>query len=170
VRRHRAGDDVSGRYLEDFTVGEEIVTAGRTVTEEAIIAFATLYDPQYFHIDVEAARESPFGGLIASGFLTLAIGFRLFIDTGVFAGTSQGSPGMDQVRWLLPVRPGDTLHTIARVVEVRPSASKPERGILRAAFRILNQRGEDVMTIATTTFLARRPAGGPSTATSGSER
>lgn len=146
-----------GRYLEDFTVGEEIVTAGRTVTEEAIVAFASQYDPQYFHIDVEAARESPFGGLIASGFQTLAIAFRLFLDTGVFAGTSLGSPGMDEVRWLRPVRPGDTLRTIATVTELRPSASKPERGLLSAAFRIFNQHDDVVMTIATKTFIARRP-------------
>jgi acyl dehydratase len=158
VRRFGSGDDVTGRYLEDFTVGEEIVTAGRTLTEDAIIAFAAQYDPQYFHTDVEAARESPFGGLIASGFQTLAIGFRLFLDTGVFAGTSQGSPGIDELRWLKPVRPGDTLHAIVRVTELRPSASKPGRGLLRAAFRVLNQHGEDVMTIATNTFIARRPA------------
>jgi acyl dehydratase len=148
---------VTGRYLEDFPVGEEIVSAGRTVTEDAIIAFAAQYDPQYFHTDVEAARESPFGGLVASGFHTLAIGFRLFLDTGVFAVTGQGSPGMDEVRWLLPVRPGDTLRTMARVTEVRPSASKPGRGLVRATFRVVNQRGEDVMTIGTNTFVARRP-------------
>jgi acyl dehydratase len=157
VRRLGAADDVTGRYLEDFAVGEEIVSAGRTLTEEAIIAFAAQYDPQYFHIDVEAARESPFGGLIASGFQTLAIGFRLFLDTGVFAQTSQGSPGMDEVRWLRPVRPGDTLRTIATVTELRPSASKPNRGLLCAAFRILNQHDDVVMTIATKTFIARRP-------------
>ena len=148
---------MTGRYLEDFTVGEEIVTAGRTITEEAIVAFAALYDPQPFHLDVEAARESPFGGLIASGFQTLAIGFRLFVDTGIFAGTSQGSPGMDEVRWLRPVRPGDTLHTIVRVVDVRPSQSKPQRGLLHALIRIQNQRGEDVLTVNTVTFVARRP-------------
>jgi acyl dehydratase len=157
VRRERAGDDVTGRYFEDFTEGEELVTAGRTLTEEAIVSFATLYDPQAFHIDAEAARESPFGGLIASGFQTLAIGFRLFLDTGVFAGTSQGSPGIDHIRWLIPVRPGDTLHTVMRIVELRPSASKPDRGTLRALMRVVNQRGEDVMAVDTNTFIARRP-------------
>ncbi len=148
---------MTGRYFEDFTEGEELVTAGRTLTEEAIVSFATLYDPQAFHIDAEAARESPFGGLIASGFQTLAIGFRLFLDTGVFAGTSQGSPGIDHIRWLIPVRPGDTLHTVMRIVELRPSASKPDRGTLRALMRVVNQRGEDVMTVDTNTFIARRP-------------
>lgn len=146
-----------GRYLEDFVAGEEIVTHGRTLTEEAIISFAALYDPQNFHIDAEAAARSPYGGLIASGFQTLAIGFRLFIDTGAIAGTSIGSPGMDEVRWLRPVRPGDTLRTIFRVIEARPSATKPDRGILRAAMRVINQHGEDVLTVSTATFVTRRP-------------
>jgi acyl dehydratase len=147
---------VSGRYFEDFTAGEEIVSLGRTLTEEAIVGFAAQWDPQYFHIDVEAAGQSPYGGLIASGFHTLAVGFRAFLDTGIVAGTSLGSPGADEVRWLRPVRPGDTLHTIVRILEARPSASKPERGLVRLAFRILNQRGEDVLTFATTMFVRRR--------------
>jgi acyl dehydratase len=157
VRRRRAGDDVTGRYFEDFAVGDELVTNGRTLTEDAIIAFAALYDPQYFHIDVEAAGESTFGGLIASGFHTLVIGFRAVLDTGILAGTSMGSPGMDEVRWLRPVRPGDTLHTVMRVVDARPSASKPDRGIVLNAFRVVNQRGEDVLTFSSNVFVARRP-------------
>jgi acyl dehydratase len=148
---------VTGRYLEDFSAGDEIVTLGRTITEEAIIGFATQYDPQSFHIDVEAAKATSYGGLIASGFQTLAIGFRLFIDTGTIAGTSIGSPGMDDVRWVKPVRPGDTLHTIVRVLEARASASKPDRGIVRFIVRVLNQRDEDVLTLATSVFLLRRP-------------
>jgi acyl dehydratase len=148
---------VTGRFLEDFSAGDEIVTLGRTITEEAIIGFAAQYDPQSFHIDVEAAKATSYGGLIASGFQTLAIGFRLFIDTGTIAGTSIGSPGMDDVRWLKPVRPGDTLHAIVRVLEARASASKPDRGIVRFLFRVLNQRSEDVLTLATSVFLLRRP-------------
>jgi acyl dehydratase len=148
---------VIGRYLEDFTAGEEIVTAGRTLTEEAIVGFGALYDPQSFHIDAEAAKKSPYGGLIASGFQTLAIGFRLFIDTGVIAGTSEGSPGMDEVRWLAPVSPGDTLHAIFRVTEVRPSATRPHRGLLRGIMRVVNQHGDDVLSVSTTTFITRRP-------------
>jgi acyl dehydratase len=148
---------VIGRYLEEFAPGDEIVTGGRTLTEEAIISFASQYDPQSFHIDVEAAKNTSYGGLIASGFQTLALGFRLFIDTGTIAGTSIGSPGMDDVKWLLPVRPGDTLHTIVRVLEARPSASKPDRGIVRFAVRVLNQRAEDVLTLSTSVFFLRRP-------------
>jgi acyl dehydratase len=148
---------VIGRYLEDFATGDEIVSAGRTLTEEAIIAFAALYDPQSFHIDVEAATKSSYGGLIASGFQTLAVGFRLFLDTGTIAGTSIGSPGMDEVRWVKPVRPGDTLHTIVRVVDARPSASKPDRGIVRFYVRVCNGRAEDVLTFSTSVFILRRP-------------
>ena len=108
----------------------------------------------YGELDLMVRRFA--GGLIASGFHTLAVGFRAFLDTGIVAGTSLGSPGADEVRWLRPVRPGDTLHTIVRILEARPSASKPERGLVRLAFRILNQRGEDVLTFATTMFVRRR--------------
>jgi acyl dehydratase len=148
---------VSGRYFEEFTVGSEIASLGQTLTLESMIAFATLYDPQSFHIDVEAGKKSPYGSLIASGFQTLAVGFRMFLDTGVLAGTSFGSNAMDDLRWTRPVLPGDTLHTIARVIEARPSVSKPDRGIVRAAFRVLNQQDEDVLTFATTVFVACRP-------------
>jgi acyl dehydratase len=145
------------RYLEDFVPGEEIVSAGRTITEESIIAFATLYDPQSFHIDVEAATQSSYGGLIASGFQTLAVAFRLFIDTGTIAGTSSGSPGMDEVRWIRPVRPGDTLHAVTRVLGARPSKTKPDRGIIGMALTAYNQRDEEVMTLTTSVFVLRRP-------------
>jgi acyl dehydratase len=142
-----------GRYFDEFIPGSEIVSAGQTLTLDSMIAFAALYDPQSFHIDVEAAKASPYGGLIASGFQTLAIGFRLFLDTAVLAGSN----AVDELRWLKPVRPGDTLHTVARVIEARPSASKPDRGIVRASFRVLNERDEDVLTFLTTVFVARRP-------------
>lgn len=146
-----------GRYFEEFTAGSEIVSGGQTLTLDSMIAFASLYDPQSFHIDVEAAKTSPYGGLIASGFQTLAVGFRLFLDTAVLAGTSFGSNAVDELRWVRPVRPGDTIHTVARVIEARPSASKPDRGIVRASFRVLNQRDEDVLTFLSTVFVARRP-------------
>jgi acyl dehydratase len=157
VRNLGTGIDVTGRYFEDFTPGDEIRSAGLTLTEAAIVAFAALYDPQPFHIDVEAAKQTSYGGLIASGFQTLAVGFRLFLDTATLAGTSAGSPGMDDVRWLKPVRPGDTLSTLVRVLEARPSASKPDRGIVRLAVSVRNQRAEDVLTLATSVFVLRRP-------------
>ena len=145
------------RYLDDFTVGERFVTRGVTLTESLIIGFAMTYDPQPFHIDVEAARESNYGGLIASGFQTLALGFRMVLETGIFRASSMGSPGFDELRWLLPVRPGDTLHTELEVMEKKPSRSKPDRGILRVAYRIRNQKEEDVLTFLSMHLLRRRP-------------
>ena len=145
------------RYLDDFTVGERFVTRGVTLTESLIIGFAMTYDPQPFHIDVEAARESNYGGLIASGFQTLALGFRMVLETGIFRASSMGSPGFDELRWLLPVRPGDTLHTELEVTEKKPSRSKPDRGILRVAYRIRNQKEEDVLTFLSMHLLRRRP-------------
>lgn len=146
-----------GRYFEDLQVGDEFASPhGWTVTAEAILAFAALYDPQRFHLDAEAAAETHFGGLVASGFQTLAIGFRLFCDTGAVEGTNLGSPGMDEVRWPMPVRPGDTLRTTARVLEARPSTSRPDRGIVRLGFRTTNQRGEDVAVCSGTIFVLKR--------------
>lgn len=149
---------MTGRYFEDFTAGDEIASAGMTLTLESMIAFAALYDPQYFHIDVEAAKRSHFGGLIASGFQTFSVAFRLFLDTGVLQNTSMGSNTVDELRWVRPVRPGDTLYTVARVLETRASQSKPDRGIVRASFTARNQNGEVVLTFASTVFVARRPS------------
>jgi acyl dehydratase len=146
---------MSDRYFDDFELGERIVTPGITLTESLIIDFAMRYDPQPFHVDVEAAKESNYGGLIASGFQTLALGFRMALETGVFRACGMGSPGFDELRWLKPVRPGDTLHSELEVVEKTPSRSKPDRGMLRVKYRIKNQRGEDVTTF-TSMHLARR--------------
>lgn len=145
------------RYFDDFHVGERFVSSGATISEAAILDFALLYDPQRFHLDAEAARASPYGGLIASGFQTLALGFRLFIQTGILEKCSIGSPGMDDLRWHAPVRPGDTLHTEVEILEMREMRSKPDRGILIAGFRIVDQRGEAVLTCKTTIFALRRP-------------
>jgi acyl dehydratase len=147
---------MSDRYLDDFTVGERFRTAGATLSEAQILDFALVYDPQPFHLDREAARHSPYGGVIASGMQTLALAFRLVLDTGVFRAAAMGSPGIDEVRWPRPVRPGDTLHVEFEVVEIRPSRSKPDRGILRMAYRAVNQSGEDVMTFTVMHLLRRR--------------
>ena len=145
------------RYLEDFAPGDRFESHGKTMTEAEIIDFAFRYDPQPFHIDTEAARGSPYGGLIASGFHTMVVGFRMIWQTGVFNACGMGSPGFDEIRWLKPVRPGDTLRTAAEVLEVRPSASKPDRGICRLKYTILNQNDETVMTMLAVQFVARRP-------------
>lgn len=147
------------RYFDDFRVGERFETRGVTVSEAAILDFALRYDPQRFHLDVEAARETPFGGLVASGFQTLALSFRMFAQLGALDRCNIGSPGMDELRWTLPVRPGDTLRCIVEVSDARVSRSKPDRGILVLDFRTLNQRDETVMTFKTTTIALRRPQG-----------
>ena len=144
------------RYFDQFAVGDRFETGARTLDQAEMLAFGHAYDPQPFHIDPEAARQSIYGGLIASGFQTLAFGFRLVLDTGIYHGSSLGSPGFDELRWLKPVRAGDTIRVTAEVVEVRPSRSKPDRGIIRVAYTYLNQRDETVLTVLAMHLLARR--------------
>lgn len=146
-------------YLEDFNPGERYTTGGVTFTESDIIDFALRYDPQPFHLDVNAAAESPYGGLIASGFHTLALGFRMFLQEGLLKASSIGSPGIDELRWLAPVRPGDTLHIEAEVLQVRESKSKSDRGTLRMAYKTINQHGDGVMTFTVIHLLKKRPSG-----------
>jgi len=134
-------------YLDDFKAGDEFHSAGITVTEAQIIDFALRFDPQPIHLDVTAAVAGPFGGLIASGFHTAALTFRLFWQTGTLGAESLGSPGLEELRWLKPVRPGDTLRVVAKVVEVRRSTSKSDRGVVRMAYTTLNQHGDAVMTL-----------------------
>jgi acyl dehydratase len=144
-------------YFEDFTPGREFRTDGVTVTESQILDFALAFDPQPFHLDAEAAKQSIFGGLIASGFHTMALTFRLFAQTRALAASSLGSPGVDELRWLRPVRPGDTLRATVQVLEQRPSTSKPDRGIVRLHWSTLNQRGEPVLTMTSMQLVRRRP-------------
>jgi acyl dehydratase len=144
-------------YFDDFTAGDELRSPGATITEAQIIEFALTFDPQPFHIDATAAAQTPFGGLIASGFHTLALTFRLFHQTGALTDGSIGSPGLDELRWLRPVRPGDTLHVVAKILETRRSASKPDRGVVRVAYTTVNQRGEAVMTLVGNQLMKLRP-------------
>jgi acyl dehydratase len=145
------------RYLDDLTPGQRFETGGITFTEAEIIDFALRFDPQSFHLDATAAAQSPYGGLIASGFHSLALCFRLFIQSGVLADSSLGSPGIDELRWLAPVRPGDTLKSVIEVLEIRPSSSKPDRGIARLRYQSVNQRGEVVLGFVVNHLLRRRP-------------
>ena len=145
-------------YFEDFPQGRVFDTAGITVTEAAIIEFAHRYDPQPFHLDVEAARRSEiFGELVASGFQTLCLSFRLFTQLNIL-GNNLGGPGVDAVRWPRPVRAGDTIQCRVTVTEARPSRSKPDRGIITWGFETFNQHGEVVMTALSMSFLKRREA------------
>jgi acyl dehydratase len=143
-------------YLDDFRPGDRFESPhGYTFTDADIIQFAHRYDPQVFHLDVEAAKASIFGGLIASGFQTLAATFRLVHAIG-FLTHNMGGPGMDELRWLKPVRPGDTLRASAEIVEVVPSRSKPDRGALKYRVAAINQNGETVMTALITSLVPRR--------------
>jgi acyl dehydratase len=146
------------RFFDDFQVGERFVSRGITLSESQILDFALVYDPQPFHIDKEAATDTPYGGLIASGFQTLAIAFRAIYDADVIKHCSLGSPGLDELRWLKPVRPGDTLRTEGVVRNTRASQSQPDRGILHMDFEVKNQIGEVVMTFTGIHLLRRRPA------------
>ncbi|MBX9944622.1 MAG: MaoC family dehydratase [Reyranella sp.] len=148
---------MSDRYFEDFKVGERFASGGMTMTEAGIIEFARQWDPQPFHIDVEFAGKWNYGGLIASGLHTMCVTLRLWLDLGVFRACNLGSPGIGEVQFPRPVRPGDTLRVISDIVELRPSSSKPDRGIARIRQVTINQRGEHVMEQETTVFLKRRP-------------
>jgi acyl dehydratase len=129
----------------------------RTVTREEIIAFAREFDPQPFHTDEAAARQTIYGGLIASGWHTIALYMRLMWDSYLKDTASLGSPGVDEVRWLKPVRPGDTLRARFTVLEAVPSRSKPDRGIVRSLSEVFNQHGEVVMTLRGLGMFGRRP-------------
>ena len=143
-----------GTHFDDFSPGDRFVSKGVTFTEAAIIDFALRYDPQPFHIDVHAAAQSPYGGLIASGFHTLAQTFRMMLQEGVFADCSMGSPGMEELRWLVPVRPGDTLK--ARVaVTAKRDTSDGKRGVLSLEVSLFNQREDKVLGFKGT-FLMRK--------------
>jgi len=146
-------------YLEDFTPGQVLESPPRTLTKEAMVAFAREYDPQPFHTDETAAKGSFFGGLIASGWQTVGIMMRLMWDTFLADTASLGSPGCDEIRWLKPVRPGDTLRARFTITEVVPSRSKPDRGIVRTFSEILNQHDEVVMTVRGLGMFGRDPGG-----------
>ena len=134
------------RYFEDFTLGEVVELGSRSISKEEIIDFARQFDPQYFHVDEERAKQSIYGGLIASGWHTAALTMRLAADGLILDSASMGSPGVDELRWLKPVRPGDTLSARFTVTEIRPSGSKPDRGIVKSFVEVSNQHGEVVLT------------------------
>jgi len=143
-------------YFDDVSVGLTFTTAARRITAEEIKAFAREYDPQPFHLDEEAAKASPFGGLAASGWHTTALVMRLIVESGPpLAGGIVGT-GIDELRWLRPVRPGDELRVTLEVLEMQPSASRPTRGRVRMRNTALAQDGEPVMTFIANLVLPRR--------------
>lgn len=143
-------------WFEDFQPGSIDEYGRRTVSREEIISFATLYDPQPMHLDEAEAARTMLGGLAASGWHTICILMRLNFDHMLAASSSMGSPGIEEIRWLLPVRPGDTLSVRRHVLETRASRSKPDRGFVTFLFELFNQRGEVVMTQKGAIMFARR--------------
>jgi acyl dehydratase len=145
------------RYFEDYVPGS-VHELGMAVVDEAeIVEFARRYDPQPIHTDPQWARSGPFGGLIASGWHTAAITMRLLADQYLSPAASLASPGIDELRWLRPVRPGDELRVRVTVVEARPSRSKPDRGLLRSRVEVLDADGSAVMTLIALNLVRRRP-------------
>ena len=145
------------RYWEDVKQGEVVELGSRIMDKERMVAFAREFDPQPFHTDEKAAEASIWGGLIASGWLTGSTLMRLLYDGFLKDTASLGSPGIDQLRWLKPVRPGDTITARLTVIEATASRSKPDRGMVRTLMEVLNQHSEIVMTITGVNFLSRRP-------------
>jgi acyl dehydratase len=146
------------RYFEDFAPGQVIELGRYTITKDEIVAFARQFDPQPFHLDEEAAKKTIYGGLLASGWHSAAITMRLLYDGLVKDTISLGSPGVDELRWVKPVRPGDTLSARLTVLECIPSRSKPDRGVVRAAIEMRNQHGEVVVTSKGLSLFGRRPS------------
>lgn len=145
-------------YFEDFYVGQTFETETATVLEDEIVSFGERYAPLPYHTDPEAAKDSLYGGVIAAGYQTAAITFGLFVETGVFRACGLGSPGVDKLRWLKPVRPGDELRVVAEITEVSPAREEGGRDAVRIKYETVNQKGEAVMTVTSLHFVKRRPA------------
>ena len=133
------------RYFEDYPAGEQVEFGSYRMTEEQIVAFARDFDPQPFHVDKDAARQSVYGGLVASGWHTASAMMRMMVDHFISPKTSMGSPGMDEIRWLKPVRPGDTLRVRVTVLSAKRSTTKPDRGVIDQRVEVINQHGDVVM-------------------------
>ncbi|MEU0388455.1 MaoC family dehydratase [Streptomyces chartreusis] len=161
MRYQPAADEVStrpdDRYFEDYTPGATYEYDGITVTQDDIIDFATRFDPQSFHVDPAAAQHGPFGGLIASGWHTTAVMMRLLADNYLSTVASLGSPGVDELRWLAPVRPGDHLRLRVRTLDTRLSRSVSNRGIVRSLVELVNQDDLPVLRLTVVNLLSTRP-------------
>jgi acyl dehydratase len=145
-------------YYEDFTAGQTREFGPRTVTREEIVAFASEFDPQPMHLDENAAKKTILGGLGASGWHTCVVMMRLLCDGLLLDSSSQGSPGIDEVKWKKPVRPGDALSVRHTVLETRDSKSRPEVGLVRQQCDVLNQRGETMLEMRFTAMFGKRKA------------
>lgn len=146
-------------YFEDFAPGWSYESGARTLSAAEIVAFAREWDPQRYHTDEKAAAASPYGGLIASGWQTGCVAMRLMCEGYLSDSSCVGSPGIEAIEFLKPVRPGDALRFRAEVLEARASSSRPDRGIVRWRWDVLNQRDERVLSMRGTQFFLRRPQG-----------
>lgn len=146
----------SNLWLDDFVTGIRIEAGSATVTEQEIVEFAGKFDPQYYHVDPVAAEKSAFGGLIGSGFHTLSLSFRLFFNLDLWSEAIIASPGMDNLKWLHPMRPGDTIRVAVEVIEVRPSRSKPDRGLVIMRHETWNQDDILILSVDCKHMLRRR--------------
>ena len=149
------------RWFEDYVPGTTAAYGPIRVDEAQVVEFAREFDPQPIHVDPDAAAAGPFGGLIASGWHTCALMMRLFAQEYLSPASSLGSPGVDELRWLLPVRPGDRLVLRTTVEEARPSRSKPDRGIVRTRIELLNQADDVVLRMVAMNLIRTRPPAVP---------
>ena len=149
---------IDDRYLDDYIEGDVHRFGSVTVETDEVIAFARRYDPQSIHTDPQAAKNGPFGGLIASGWLTCGLMMRLYYQHYLTHNASLASPGLDELRWLKPVRPGDTLSVQVTVLKTAPSRSKPDRGAVTSFVEVFNQASETVMSFQVVNIIGRRPA------------
>ena len=149
------------RYLDDFAAGQTFGSGRMRIDEDRIKTFAAEFDPQPFHLDAEAARKTLFGGLAASGWHTAALTMRLLVESEIKPVGGIVGAGFDEFRWPRPVRPGDELRVESEVLEVRPSKSRPEQGIIKVRTTTLNQNGEAVQIFVGNLVVPRRPASQP---------
>jgi acyl dehydratase len=152
---------LSKQYLEDYAVGQVYRTGRVQIDKDQILAFATQFDPQPYHLNEEAARKSVFGGLAASGWHTAALTMRLLVDSEFRPAHGILGVGFDELSWPRPVRPGDELYVESEVLEVRSSKSRPDRGLIRVRTTTLNQHGEPVQIYTGNLLVPRRPANTP---------
>lgn len=149
---------MTGRYLEDFAVGQTFHSGRFQIDKERIQTFGAEFDPQPFHLDEDAARDTIFGGLAASGWHTAAVTMRLLVDSDIKPAGGIVGAGFDELRWPRPVRPGDELHVESEVLEVRPSRSRPGQGLIKVRTTTLNQNDEAVQVTVGNLVVQRRPA------------
>jgi acyl dehydratase len=144
-------------YFEDFVPGTVRTYGSRTLSRDELIAFATSFDPQPMHLDEVAAEKTLLGGLAASGWHTCALLMRMIADDFILDSAGMGAPGVDEVKWLRPVRAGDTLSVRETILEARPSRTRDDRGYVRFCFEVLNQHGEPVLEQTNSIIFGRRP-------------